>query len=111
MVKIKGTPKTGGRTKGTPNRVTADLKKWICDIIDGSSEQFMIDIVQMDSAERVRTILSLINYIIPKQGSFNSETFLERERQMLQDMLFDAPDDFVFRVAERLNELQSQKDS
>ena len=39
MSRTKGTPKTGGRKAGTPNRVTGTLKEFVSNLIDQNMEQ------------------------------------------------------------------------
>jgi len=65
MKKI-GAPKTGGRTKGTPNKVTIDLKVWIMDLIDENRSQFKKDLLMLDPGKRVMILEKLISYVLPK---------------------------------------------
>lgn len=39
MSRAKGTPKTGGRAKGTPNKITGTLKDFVSGLIDDNREQ------------------------------------------------------------------------
>lgn len=40
MGRAKGTPKTGGRKAGTPNKATTDIKTWVANILDGGRADF-----------------------------------------------------------------------
>ena len=40
MGRAKGTPKTGGRKAGTPNKTTTDIKTWVANILDGGRADF-----------------------------------------------------------------------
>ena len=40
----KGTPKTGGRTKGTPNKLSSDIKKWIGSILKKKRNDFIMSL-------------------------------------------------------------------
>lgn len=99
-----GNPK--GRPKGIPNKVTTDIKAWIAQIIDGNREQFEEDLRNMEPGERVRCITSLFQYVAPKLQSLSADEALRREKEMLQDLLIDAPDVFVDRIAEKLKQLE-----
>jgi hypothetical protein len=69
MGKQKGQPKTGGREKGTPNKVTSDLRTWLSDLWNGNREQFEKDLKALEPHQRVASFEKLLNYIIPKQQS------------------------------------------
>ena len=40
MSRPKGTPKTGGRKKGTPNKASTDIRTWVSKIIEKKREEF-----------------------------------------------------------------------
>ena len=40
MARPKGTPKTGGRAKGTPNKTTKEVKEWLNVLLDGGRGRF-----------------------------------------------------------------------
>ena len=66
MGRMKGSPKTGGRKAGTPNKVTADLKDWVsCILVDGK-QQFEDDLKSLEPKERVKVYTTLLGYMIPK---------------------------------------------
>ena len=53
MSRPKGTPKTGGRVKGTPNKVTGTLKSWITDLINCNRSQMEKDLKDLDPKDRL----------------------------------------------------------
>jgi len=62
--------KTGGRTKGTPNKVTAELKEHIANVLEGySKEQIQSDWKQLTARERLEMLHKLSQYVIPKMAS------------------------------------------
>ena len=65
MARPKGTPKTGGRVKGTPNKVTYSLKEWITSLIDKQRTQIEQDLQELEPKER----LQMMQYVIPKQAA------------------------------------------
>lgn len=69
MARPKGTPKTGGRVKGTPNKVTYSLKEWITSLIDKQRTQIEQDLHALEPKERLQMIEKLMQYVIPKQAA------------------------------------------
>ena len=59
--------KTGGRKKGTANKKTAENKDRVNKILGYIDEQYLIeDIDNLSSSERVKTYVSLMEYVMPK---------------------------------------------
>ena len=67
MARPKGTPKTGGRQKGTPNKVTASVKGWLSCLIDKNRKQIERDLKAVDPMERLQMLEKLMQYVVPKQ--------------------------------------------
>ena len=67
MSRAKGTPKTGGRSAGTPNRVTGTLKEFVADLIDQNREQIEKDLKRLEPKDRLTILERLMGYVIPKQ--------------------------------------------
>ncbi len=58
--------KTGGRKKGTPNKITTDLRSLILSILERNLETLQDDIDTLTPEKRADIILRLIPYVIPK---------------------------------------------
>jgi len=69
----KGTQKTGGREKGTPNKVTADTKAWLAKLLDSNRRQFEKDLKQLEPHQRVAIFEKLLAYVVPKQQSVEAQ--------------------------------------
>ncbi|MCD8295457.1 MAG: hypothetical protein LUE27_09495 [Clostridia bacterium] len=95
----------GGRGKGTPNKITSDLKGWIAQILEGGRVRFEACLNDLEPQEYIRVYTGLLNYVLPKQASVNPDSVLEKEKAMLQEFVLSLPDEMVNRVAERLNDL------
>lgn len=80
MPRKKGTPKTGGRKKGTPNKTTADLKQWVFDFINGNLDAFIDNFKQLDQKEQFNIMLKLLPYVLPKQ----TENKISMDEQLAQ---------------------------
>ena len=72
----KGHEKTGGRTKGTPNKSTMETREWIQAIVDKSRPQLEKDLEVLESKERWQVIERLLQYITPKMQSVEAKVDL-----------------------------------
>lgn len=60
--------KAGGRAKGTPNRVTADVRAALRDLAEGNAghvQQWLDRVAEESPAEALRLYLALIRYVVP----------------------------------------------
>ena len=71
--------KTGGRQRGTPNKVTADLRKVLKQIIAAELEAFPKTLAQLPGKDRVELVLKLMPFCLPKiesiEGQYDDERF------------------------------------
>ncbi len=67
MSRIKGSPKTGGRQKGTPNKTTADVRHFLQRLIDDNRQTIEKDLKRLDPKDRLLVLEKFMSYIIPKQ--------------------------------------------
>ena len=58
--------KTGGRTKGTPNKVTSELRDSLKQLIDGELIGLSERLEELEPKERVELLIKLLPYIMPK---------------------------------------------
>lgn len=73
MGRAKGTPKTGGRKKGTPNKATATLKEWLISLLDNNRKQVEQDLQALEPKERLHYLFKLIEYAMPKQAAVQAK--------------------------------------
>lgn len=59
--------KTGGRTAGTPNKITTDIKSRIAALIDQQFDAIIDDLSALEPKDRVATYLKFLEYVVPKQ--------------------------------------------
>lgn len=91
--------KTGGRQKGTPNKVTTMSKAVIQDIVsnyflseEGSDNEFgknfIEDLGKLDAKERIDVMIKLNSFVIPKPQSvsvdFNNEKKITIEEKLAE---------------------------
>lgn len=67
MAKPKGSPKVGGRVKGTPNKVTAPIREKFEQLLDEYGiDQMVEDLRALSPKDRMTIISGLAEYIVPK---------------------------------------------
>lgn len=59
--------KTGGRAKGTPNKLTTDFKGWLKELLADNAEQIEEDFKRLDSRERLNIVTKILPYLVPRE--------------------------------------------
>ena len=72
----KGKNKTGGRSKGTPNAVTHDLREAVRELVEGNVERIRQDLEALEPKERVSAWLKLTEFVLPKLQRTETKTTL-----------------------------------
>ena len=82
MSRAKGTPKTGGRSAGTPNKVTGTLKGFVANLIDQNRQQIEKDLKRIEPKERLMILERLMAYVLPKQSINNIQVDGEQANKL-----------------------------
>ena len=64
----KGRSKTGGRKKGTSNKVTESLKDKIKDLTEDLYFDVLEDVKKLEPKDRIQFFVKLLPYVMPKQS-------------------------------------------
>ena len=91
-----------GRPKGKPNRVTADVKKFIETLVCNNLSKMERDINKLEPKDRLIIIERLLQYTIPKQQSVSVEAQIQAEYASLERLLKTAPDEAINEITERI---------
>lgn len=77
----KGHTKKGGRKKGTPNAVTANVQNGIAEIVNGNIDTLREDLKKMNPKDRVDAIAKLLPYVVPRkvEADINETTMTPEE--------------------------------
>lgn len=84
--------KTGGRQKGSKNKVTGTVKEMISKSISKELESLPKLLDQLEPKERMDALIKLLPYLIPKAEKDSEE----------KDKL--KHEDFVFRITQKIRE-------
>ena len=58
--------KTGGRAKGTPNKVTQEVRELFNELVRENLPQLRIDLATLEPYQRVNALVKLSQFILPK---------------------------------------------
>ena len=86
--------KTGGRQKGTPNKITAEKREVLSNLFSENYDLIQQDFLNLDSYQRCMVITKILPYILPKMQPV-SETE-EQKRAAEQLRLYSNIADKVF---------------
>lgn len=73
MARLKGTPKTGGRQKGTPNHTTKVMRQWLTNFVRKNRRTMQSDLDALEPKDRLIILEKLMGYVIPKQQAVKAE--------------------------------------
>lgn len=109
MGRPKGCTKTGGRKKGTPNKLQADLKRWLNDFLTDERERIQNDWLKLAPPQRVELYSRLLSYVVPKQQAVSVEAMAEAELKQIKELMDNLPDEAISRIAQKLLELSEKQ--
>lgn len=114
MARLKndGKGRLGGRAKGTPNRVTANVKDWISQVIDKNRRQMERDLKALSPKDRLLMLEKLMQYVIPKQKTEIEIKEIQNGKEKEVEEPFDwscVPDKLICKMAEYIQDAQYKK--
>lgn len=77
MGRAKGTEKTGGRQKGTPNKTTLNTRSWLNNLIEENKTQIENDLKTLEPKERLQILEKFMQYTTPKMQSVEASINFE----------------------------------
>ncbi len=109
MSRQKGTPKTGGRAKGTPNKVTCTIKQFITQLIDDNRQQIIDDLNKLQPFQRLSVLERLLAYVIPRQQPASQDAIIEAEFRHIERLIQILPDEAIERITEKIITINKHK--
>ena len=82
--------KTGGRTKGTPNKTTRNQREILSEVTGEyyNSEDFKKDLESLEPKDRLLIMEKLTGYVVPKMQSTTIDATVET-RKTIEDKLLE----------------------
>lgn len=77
MGRPAGTPKTGGRKKGTPNKVSKALRESILEAAEQAHEEGTVGYLKQQAKDNPTAFLSLLGKVLPSTIAGDPESPLE----------------------------------
>lgn len=78
-----------GRPKGTPNKITTDMRGWLSAIIDKNRKQMERDLKKLDPKDRLQILEKMMQYVIPKQQAVSADIDFARLNDEQLDAFID----------------------
>lgn len=75
-------PKYGGRQRGTPNKITKEVKEKFEHLLNSNLDTLQIDLNQLSPRWRVHYILELGKFVIPTMKAQDIDLNLERNSEI-----------------------------
>jgi hypothetical protein len=85
--------KFGGRTKGTSNKTTTELREKFSLLIENNFDKLQQDIDLLEPKERVKTILELARFVVPTLKASELTTDSNNSFQPITITFVDSKDD------------------
>lgn len=106
--KNDGRGRLGGRQVGSTNKASADLKRFITELLEDNREQIREDFMQLSPYERIKTLSQLAGYVIPKQQAVSIEEQQKAEEEALTEWLKEAPEEAINAISAKILEIQQR---
>ena len=82
MKELKRT-KTGGRSKGTQNKITKEIKEYFKEIIEFNLPQMQTDILELTPKDRIDIMLKISEFILPKLQRVSGEINTNKDNEII----------------------------
>tara|TARA_A100001011_G_C14003337_1_gene712392 strand:- start:321 stop:563 length:243 start_codon:yes stop_codon:yes gene_type:complete len=66
--------KYGGRTKGTPNKLTKEIRTVLKDLIYKELDEIQEHLDSLENKQRIEIVIKLLPYVIPKVTAISHTT-------------------------------------
>jgi hypothetical protein len=72
--------KTGGRAKGTPNKLTSEVRKIISDSLTPTLENLQNELNSLSTKDRLDIVAKLLNFVLPKLKETDINTISDNQQ-------------------------------
>jgi hypothetical protein len=75
-----------GRKKGSQNHFSSDMKTYLMDVLESNRERIIQDMEELNPKDRLKFIIDLLPYVLPKLQATTNDTHLSIENLTEQDL-------------------------
>ena len=75
-----------GRPRGSKNKAKAELIDRVTMLIENNIDTLEDDLKQLEPKDRVKAVVSLLNYTLPKKQSVKADVTTEREQIVIANL-------------------------
>ena len=97
--------KTGGRTKGTPNKITTEVKNKLVELIDGTIEE--LSSANLTVANKIKLLEIALNYTLPKLAHTYKEVDNKQKSFRVEYVGGSNPDDTIYDTKKEGSKINS----
>ncbi|MFA5433037.1 MAG: hypothetical protein WC319_09255 [Candidatus Paceibacterota bacterium] len=98
--------KKGGRKKGTPNKVTADLRRWVEVFLNDNLPDIEKSFGRLEDYQKWLIVEKLLQYTIPKMQSVSVEAMVQAKMKALAEILEEAPEQAIDLIIEKILQIE-----
>lgn len=96
MAQRKGhTGNPNGRPKGSPNKITQDMRAWLSGLLDNNRSQIERDLAALEPKERLMILEKFMQYTLPKVQSIEQELNLNTLAALSEEQVNAIVEDIV----------------
>ena len=90
---FRGTPNTNGRPKGSTNKATSKVREAFTQLVEQNLNQMQQDLDSLDPKDRIKLIIDLANFTIPKLRAIELQADIQNDKKDLLERLMSIPED------------------
>ncbi|MGY3052536.1 hypothetical protein ACVWYG_000726 [Pedobacter sp. UYEF25] len=98
--KPTGSPKTGGRLKGTANKVTTSLRSKIDSLLQDNWDNVQRDIDSLEAKDRLMFLEKLLGFAVPKLAATTTELEVKGKLDQMSESQLDAMIETILNQSE-----------
>ena len=95
--------KFGGRTKGTPNKATAELRQRFTSLLESNFDTMQSDLNTLEPKDRIKTLLEISKFVIPTLKAVENKIETDLENLKFD---FDVKQLFQVEIVPPIEELE-----
>ena len=97
-----------GRPIGAKGRVQSNLIECVNTIVENNIDKLQSDLNKLSPNDRVKAVISLLNYSLPKKQSIDLNAQIEAEYRELEKLIDKCPEELIDRLTDKIMEIREK---